>query len=252
MSAPDVRDGPRGLPALGDERLAALVRAGDEAAFETLHRRHRAALLAFCRHLLHSREDAEDVAQQTFLRAHRALVGAAPPPRCLRSWLYAIARNRCLTLLAGRTAFVVPLSDDGWGADRVAEDVEHRASLRELVVDLLVLPADQRAALVLSELGDLSHAEIGLVLGCPASKVKALIFQGRSTLIAERDARETPCAEVLAHLATAHGGALRRGPLRRHLRECETCRRAKPPVVRKSPTPVAPGGSPSPTSQPSL
>src|SRR5262249_29886941 len=83
---------------------------------------------------------------------------------------------------------------------------------------------DQRAALVLSELGDLSHVEIASAIGCQPGKVKALVFQARSTLIADRDARETPCDDIRAELAVAAGGALRRGPLKRHLRQCDPCR----------------------------
>ena len=58
---------------LDDTRLAALVRKGDMGAFEALYDRHHAPLLAFCRHMCGSHQDGEDVLQQTFLRAHRAL-----------------------------------------------------------------------------------------------------------------------------------------------------------------------------------
>ena len=57
----------------------------------------------------------------------------------------------------------------------------------------------------------------------PAGKVKALVFQARTELMAERDARSTPCASIREELAVARGGALRRGPLRRHLNHCEPC-----------------------------
>ena len=89
----------RRLQQLDDSRLAARVRAGDEAAFEVLYDRHHASLLAFCRHMLSSREDGEDALQQTFLRAHRAL-RAGRLPDAVRPWLFAIARNRCRTMLA--------------------------------------------------------------------------------------------------------------------------------------------------------
>jgi len=82
-----------------DERLGALVGQGDAAAFETLFDRHHAALLAFCRHMLGNREDGEDALQQSFLRAHRALAEGRAPDT-VRPWLFAIARNRCLTMLA--------------------------------------------------------------------------------------------------------------------------------------------------------
>ena len=107
--------------------------------------------------------------------------------------------------------------------DGLAEDVGRRADLRELVQDLARLPEDQREALVLFELGGSSQTEIARVLACPPAKVKALVFQARSTLIAERDARSTPCEAIREQLAVARGGLLRRGSLRRHLRQCAPC-----------------------------
>jgi RNA polymerase sigma factor (sigma-70 family) len=212
----------RRLHHLDDQRLATLVRAGDGAAFETLYDRHHTSLLAFCRHMLGSREDGEDALQQTFLRAHAALRGGRPPD-AVRPWLFAIARNRCRTLLAARRNAPVPTDELEPAFDGLADDVRRRAELRQLVTDLARLPEDQRGALVLYELGDLSHAEIASVLRCAPDKVKALVFQARSTLIADRDARETPCANIREQLEVARAGALRRGSLRRHLRQCEPC-----------------------------
>ena len=77
---------------------------------------------------------------------------------------------------------------------------------------------------MLAELADLSHSEIATVIGVPTNKVKALVHQARTRLIAEREARDTPCEQVREELATARGGALRRGPLRRHVRGCAPCR----------------------------
>jgi hypothetical protein len=111
-----------------------------------------------------------------------------------------------------------------FGFDGLAEDVRRRGELRELVADLGRLPEEQREALVLFELGDLSHAQIAATIGCPVGKVKALVFQARTALIAERDARGTACEEIRGQLEVARGGVLRRGSLRRHLRQCEPCR----------------------------
>jgi len=210
------------LDRLDDVRLATLVGRGDAAAFEALYDRHHASLLAFCRHMLGNREDGEDALQQTFLRAHRAL-SKGRPPAAVRAWLFAIARNRCLTLIAARRDAPVPVELPESGSDDLAENVRRRAELRELVTDLRQLPDDQRAALVLSELGDLSHAEIGAVIGCPPKKVKALAFQAREALIADRDARCIPCAQIRGILETATGSMLRRAALRRHLRQCAPC-----------------------------
>ena len=81
-----------------------------------------------------------------------------------------------------------------------------------------------RVERVLAELGACSHDEIGTVLGVPRDKVKALVFQGRSSLIASREARDTPCTEIRPQLERLRAGPLRRTTLRRHLRECAGCR----------------------------
>jgi RNA polymerase sigma factor (sigma-70 family) len=212
---------PLRLGRLGDHRLAELAAAGDERAFEVLYDRHHRPLLGFCRHMVGSREEAEDALQQTFLRAHRALAEHGPPDD-LRPWLFTIARNRCRSLLAVRRA-ETEVDEELASVDGLGEQVQARADLRAIVADVERLPDDQRAALVLAELADLSHAQIGDVIGVRTDKVKALIHQARTTLIAERDARERPCEDVREQLATARAGVLRRGPLRRHLRQCPSC-----------------------------
>src|SRR2546423_14890966 len=81
-----------------DERLVALTRRGNQAAFEALVGRYQARLLAFCRHMLGSREDAEDVLQEVFAAAFNAMV-ADERAINVRPWLYRIARNRSLNHL---------------------------------------------------------------------------------------------------------------------------------------------------------
>jgi RNA polymerase sigma factor (sigma-70 family) len=210
------------LALAGDEKLVEQIRRGNEAAFEVAFERHGAGILAFCRHMLGSPEEAEDAVQHTFAAAFRDLQRHDERPLALRPWLYAIARNRCLSLLRSRreqaTEQAEPLTAG------LAEQVERRAELRELLRDLRDLPEDQRAALLLSEVGDLSHAEIANVLGGGEGRVKALVFRARSGLIQRRAARETPCEEIREQLANLRGGSLRRGGLRHHLRECAGCR----------------------------
>src|SRR3954451_5211188 len=82
----------------GDERLLALTRRGNSAAFEALVQRYESRLLAFCRHMLGSREDAEDVLQEVFTASYNAIL-ADDRPINARPWLYRIARNRCLNHL---------------------------------------------------------------------------------------------------------------------------------------------------------
>src|SRR6476661_10023706 len=96
---------PRLVTGCTDEQLARRAADGDEAAFEAIYDRYAPGLLAFCRQLLGSPEEAEDALQQSFVRAYRALQREQHPV-CLKPWLYAIARNRCLTLLAARRVVI--------------------------------------------------------------------------------------------------------------------------------------------------
>jgi RNA polymerase sigma factor (sigma-70 family) len=211
-----------GPSSAADAKLVARVRAGDERAFETIFKRHHAPLLSYARHMLANRDEAEDALQQAFIKAHRALLGPTAP-RELRPWLYAIVRNCCLSAIAARR-HTVELDERTANLAGLSEVVREREDLRELLVDIGQLPEDQRSALLLAELDDLSHQSIATIVGCPVSKVKALIYQARSTLIADRDARGSSCSDIREELAVARGGELRRGPLRRHLSLCVGCR----------------------------
>ena len=219
------------MSAFGDERLVHLLRRGNDAAFEVLYDRYQGRVLSYCRHMLGSLEEAEDALQQSFVSAHADIV-ATDKPIVFKAWIYAIARNRCLTILRARreqpSDDLEPVSLAGLG-----EEVQQRAELKEIVGDMQELPEDQRTALVLSELGDLSHSQVAEVIGCREAKVKSLVYQARSGLIERREARETPCEEIREQLATLRGGSLRRGPLRRHVKACPGCAEFREEVRRQ-------------------
>ena len=207
-----------------DDCLVGRARAGDDAAFEAIYDRYARGVLAFCVHMLGSRESAEDALQLTFVSAYRALRGGEGNIS-LRPWLYTIARNRCLSELRTRRDAV---DVDGVALDRpffegLADQVQRREQLREMLEDMQRLPADQRAALVLFELGDHSHKEIAAVLGVRTEKVKALIFQAREALVRGRQARDRPCAEIRERLATSRGRVLPRSMTRAHIDRCPSC-----------------------------
>ena len=204
-----------------ESELLARVRSGDDAAFEALYDAYHRRLLAFCQHMLGSREEAEDALQHTFLAAYRAL-SAGYEVADLKPWLYTIARNRCLSVMRTRRD-EVELDDAVPATEGLATEVDRRADLRMLVRDVQRLPPDQRAALVLFEVGDHSHKEIAAVLGVRREKVKALVFQAREALMGWRTARETPCAHVREQLATLRGRALGRATIRRHVELCSGC-----------------------------
>jgi RNA polymerase sigma factor (sigma-70 family) len=216
-----LRRAPAELEREEDHRLATLASEGDEVAFEAIFERHHRGLLTLSRHMLGSREEAEDALQHTFAAAYRQLTRNGPPEH-MRAWLYATARNRCSSVLRARRE--LPHGDVPAATAWLPDEVERRNDLRELVNDIQRLPEDQRVALVLAELEDLDHAEISEVLGCRRDKVRSLVFQARATLGGWREARATPCREVREELATARGPELRRAHLRRHLAVCADCR----------------------------
>jgi RNA polymerase sigma factor (sigma-70 family) len=222
---------PRLLRVASDDKLVRLVRQGSQPAFEVLYDRHHRGILSFCRHMLGTREEAEDALQHTFMAAYRDMV-ASDKEIQLRAWLYAIARNRCLTVLRSRRDKPADELED-IPTEGLASEVQRRQDLQDLLHDLAALPPDQREALVLSEIGDLPHHEIAAVIGCPTEKVKALVFQARTSLHSSRDARETSCADIREMLSSLRGGSLRRTPLRRHLRECPGCREFQAEVRRQ-------------------
>lgn len=216
-----------------DGRLVDRVRSGDPQAFEQIYARYQPEILSFCRHLTGQREDAEDAVQHTFLSAYSQIVESEGEVE-LRPWLFTVARNRCLSLLRARgVRGAEPLTDSARSVDGLASEVERRQELRDLVADVGRLPEPQRAALLLSQMDSMSHREIGTVLGVAPEKVKALVFQARSSLLATREAREAPCSDVRSQLTTSRGGALRRRTLRRHLHECQGCREFEVAVRRQ-------------------
>jgi RNA polymerase sigma factor (sigma-70 family) len=204
-----------------ESELLARIRGGDDTAFEALYDAYHRRLLAFCQHMLGSREEAEDVLQNTFMAAYRSLRAGYEVVE-LKPWLYTIARNRCLSVMRARRE-EVELDERAPAIGGLAAEVDRRADLRTLVRDVQRLPPDQRAALVLFEVGDQSHEEIAAVLGVRREKVKALVFQAREALMGWRTARETPCAHVREQLATLRGRALGRATIRRHVEQCSGC-----------------------------
>jgi RNA polymerase sigma factor (sigma-70 family) len=224
VRSPDPARRRRLLLHVGDDRLVARVRAGDDAAFEIIYDRYYRGLLAFCGHMLGSRQEAEDALQHSFASAYRALRHGAGDID-LRPWLYTIARNRCLSALRAQRAQVCvgPIAAGAGPFEGMPAQIQQRADLRDLVEDLQRLPDDQRAALVLFELGDESHEQIAAVLGVRREKVKALVFQAREALLRAREARDAPCVEIREQLAILSGRVPRRSMLRSHIERCPGC-----------------------------
>jgi RNA polymerase sigma factor (sigma-70 family) len=209
----------------GDEKLIAMARSGNPGAFETIVDRYQGRLLGFCRQMLGSTEDAEDVLQEVFVNAYRAML-ADEREINLRPWLYRIARNRCLNHLrkpsadAQESMDMVPEVE----AASTAEKVHNREEFRQIISDVNKLPETQRSALLLREMDALSYEEIADAMETTVPSVKSLLVRARISLAEASQARLLTCGEVRVELSEAAEG-LRKvsAPVRRHVRECEEC-----------------------------
>jgi RNA polymerase sigma factor (sigma-70 family) len=219
-----------------DERLVALIRRGHHGAFEALVQRYQPRLLAFCRHMLSSREDAEDVLQEVFAAAFNAIC-ADDRPINARPWLYRIARNRCLNHLrrvqpAGQDSMDVFERD---GGSTTADTVHFREEFRHIVADVGELPETQRTALLLREIDALSYDQIAEAMDNTVPSVKSLLVRARVSLAEAAEARLLTCDEVRLELgAVAEGINRTSAPLRRHLKTCDRCRTFRSELRRTS------------------
>jgi RNA polymerase sigma factor (sigma-70 family) len=209
-----------------DERLIALTRRGQHAAFEVLFSRYHARLLSFCRHMLGSREDAEDVLQEVFAAAFNAVL-ADQRAINVRPWLYRIARNRSLNHLRRASAIGVDSMDVHYADQGLStgDQVMRRESFRQLIGDVQQLPETQRTALLLREIDALSYDQIALAMETTVPSVKSLLVRARISLAEAAEARKLSCDEVRIELGEVAEGLVKVSPpARRHLRDCERCR----------------------------
>src|ERR1700720_1618496 len=228
-SVPSLR-GPSPLLRLqSDERLVALTRRGQHSAFETLFSRYQSRLLSFCRHMLGSREDAEDVLQEVFTAAFNAVLGDEREIN-VRPWLYRIARNRSLNHLRRASAVGVDSMDIHF-ADHgmsTSDRAIRRESFRELLADVAQLPETQRTALLLREIDALSYEQIAHAMETTVPSVKSLLVRARISLAEAAEARKLSCAEVRLELGEVAEGLVKpSAPARRHVGACDRCRSFK-------------------------
>jgi RNA polymerase sigma factor (sigma-70 family) len=209
----------------GDEQLIALTRRGNHAAFEVLCARYQARLLAFCRHMLRSKEDAEDVLQEVYAAAFNAVL-ADDREINVKPWLYRIARNRSLNHLRRASAVGVDTMDTHFAEHGITttDKVMRRESFHELVGDVQELPESQRTALLLREIEDLSYDQIAVTMETTVPSVKSLLVRARMSLADAAEARRLTCEDVRLELGEqAEGLAKLSTAARRHTRECKRC-----------------------------
>jgi RNA polymerase sigma-70 factor (ECF subfamily) len=178
-----------------DHFLVLQVSRGDPAAFDRLVEKYRQPILSFASRTLGDPVEAQDVAQNVFMRAFRES-GRFRFASKVSTWLYAIARNLCCTELRRRSRQSLHWLDcsDGEHRERAqrrargsgcagALESLFQAELQEKVVQALAaLPERQRAAMRLLVDKELCYEEIASILGTSLSATKTLIYRGRQTL----------------------------------------------------------------------
>ena len=194
-----------------------------DSAFETLYRRHERALLAFCRSVLRSDDDARDALQNTAIKAlagvRHGSVRTNP-----RAWLFRIAHNECMNLVRARPPAHEELNGEPALEPGPAARAVLNEELRHTVADIGALPARARETLLLREAAGLSYREIAAVLGIRSGAARQAVSEARVSLRADRAAREADCDLVRALLADPDGRRRRSSAARAHLRGCPSCR----------------------------
>lgn len=158
------------------------AQAGDLNAFEELVRRHQRGLFSYLYRMCRNTSDAEELTQAAMIRAWEKLSGFRGASS-FKTWLYRIGTNLCFNLRTRRKpteelseTMAAPESERPEAAfkQRVREDVVRRA--------IACLPADQRAALVLSVYEDMSYKEIADTMGRSVRAVDSLLFRAKTNV----------------------------------------------------------------------
>jgi RNA polymerase sigma-70 factor (ECF subfamily) len=179
-----------------DARLMIRVRDGEAGAFEELVLKYQHRLVAVLHHLMGSVEEAEDLAQEVFLRVYKARSRYRARAK-FSTWLFTIANNLALNALRGkRRRPLVPLPVDQSGplgarpAEQIVRDPSERPSqqMQRLEIAAAVrraiesLNERQRAALLYHKFEDMSYEEIARIMGLTTKAVKSLLNRARTSL----------------------------------------------------------------------
>jgi RNA polymerase sigma-70 factor (ECF subfamily) len=191
-----------------DEELVARSMGGDLDSFNQLVLRWERPIYALAYRVIGREEDARDVAQETFLRAFRALSGFKGQAK-FSSWLYRITLNLCRDWIrrerrtpiapAPEGVDLIDLAADGDTVETVEDLVARRELGRAVAKAMSSLPDEQRTAIILKEYHGLTFQEIADLLDCPLSTVKTRLYQGLTVL-----------RRQLAHPGIPNGTALAR------------------------------------------
>jgi RNA polymerase sigma-70 factor (ECF subfamily) len=165
-----------------DRQAVEACRQGEREAFDRLVERYQRDVYRLCYRYVNNHQDANDMAQEVFLKAYRA-ISKFRGDSAFSTWLYRIAVNTCLNFRSARRVPQEELSEhlaDGRAgvADRIQAD-ERSAQVRKAVSRL---PEKQRATLILKIYHDLTHEEVARILGASVGTVKANLFHALGNL----------------------------------------------------------------------
>jgi len=174
-----------------ETRLVAAARGGDAGAFGELVRRHEQAVRRLALGMLADEDEAEDAAQEVFVKAFRSL-GKYRGDALFSTWLHRITVNQCMDVLRRRKrwrwlSLDAPADEQGreppspaTSPEQATRGVEAKDLLRSL---LKGIPADHRAILLLRELEGLSYVEIAKTLDITLDAVRARLRRARQTAL---------------------------------------------------------------------
>lgn len=155
--------------------------AGDETAAADLVGRYQGEVFGLCYRMLRHRQDAEDMAQESFVRALRSL-SSWDPERDFKPWLLAIAGNRCRSLLAVRTRRPRPTDVVDDLPDKTPDPRPAQQLAEEVELALGRLRDDHRLAFLMFHEHHFSYAQIAEALACPLGTVKTWVHRARREL----------------------------------------------------------------------
>lgn len=166
-----------------DDELVSRVASGDEAACRILIDRHFARTLSLARRMLGNQHDAEEVAQEVFLRVWTHAERWEPGRAQFRTWLHRVATNLCLDRLRRRgTEDLNSIPDPASEEPSPHEQLESRQLAQRVDTALQALPARQRAAVTLTHFQGFSNIEAAEILGVTVEAVESLLGRARRQL----------------------------------------------------------------------
>ena len=165
---------------LSDDELVE-ASTSDLEAFGELIRRHQDFVYGAALRIVRNPVMAQDLAQETFIRAHRALSGFRGQAQ-VRSWLYRIATNLALNAVQRRKEYPAETLPDKPARQDPVSDAENRALRRDLEEAIAELPEKLKKPLVLREFEHMSYQEIAEVMDLPLNTVRTRILRARRAL----------------------------------------------------------------------